>query len=79
MLACPSRCPSRCLSFGPPARAGLLAFDRARDGSLSARGVLTAINDEPVASCAGAHTARVDTPVTATWPDSGDILPTTQR
>jgi len=35
---------------GPAARAGLQAFARARDGSISAGDVITAINDEPVAT-----------------------------
>ena len=35
---------------GPAARAGLQAFARARDGSITAGDVITAINDEPVAS-----------------------------
>ncbi len=35
---------------GPAAKAGLLAFSRARDGSIVAGDVITAINDEPVAS-----------------------------
>jgi len=33
---------------GPAARAGLMAFARARDGSIVAGDVITAINDEPV-------------------------------
>ena len=35
---------------GPAARAGLLAFARARDGSITAGDVITAINDEAVAN-----------------------------
>ena len=35
---------------GPAARAGLLPFSRARDGSVVAGDVITAVNDEPVAS-----------------------------
>ena len=35
---------------GPAARAGLLAFSRARDGSIISGDVITAINDEPIAS-----------------------------
>ena len=35
---------------GPAAKAGLQAFSRARDGSIVAGDVITAINDEPVAS-----------------------------
>ena len=35
---------------GPAARAGLQAFARARDGSITAGDVLSAINDEPVSS-----------------------------
>ncbi|MDH4389843.1 MAG: trypsin-like peptidase domain-containing protein [Aquabacterium sp.] len=35
---------------GPAARAGLQAFSRARDGSVVAGDVITAVNDEPVAS-----------------------------
>ena len=35
---------------GPAARAGLLAFSRARDGSVTAGDVITAINDEAVAN-----------------------------
>jgi S1-C subfamily serine protease len=35
---------------GPAARAGLQAFARARDGSITAGDVITAINDEPVAT-----------------------------
>jgi len=35
---------------GPAARAGLQAFARARDGSITAGDVVTAVNDEPVAT-----------------------------
>ncbi len=35
---------------GPAARAGLRAFSRARDGSIVGGDVITAINDEPIAS-----------------------------
>jgi len=35
---------------GPAGRAGLQAFSRARDGSIVAGDVITAVNDEPVAS-----------------------------
>jgi S1-C subfamily serine protease len=35
---------------GPAARAGLQPFSRGRDGSIVAGDVITAVNDEPVAS-----------------------------
>lgn len=50
ILAEPGRIPAQVPHIGPACCAGLRAYASARDGSVAPGNVITAINDEPVAS-----------------------------